>query len=67
MNPLVSAAYRRNLVSSLIPKRGECADDAEEYQRSKIELTDSVDKQLRLQACHQKKYPRFIQCPGVFL
>jgi TnpA family transposase len=53
---LLCYAHRRllkindHLVSSLIQKMGKYADDAEEYQRSKIELTDSVDKQLRLQA-----------------
>jgi TnpA family transposase len=53
---LLCYAHRRllkindHLVSSLIQKMGKYADDADEYQRSKIELTDSVDKQLRLQA-----------------
>ncbi len=55
---LLCYAHRRllkindHLVSSLIQKMSKYIDGAEEYQRSKIELTDNVDKQLRLQAYH---------------
>jgi len=53
---LLCYAHRRllkindHLVSSLIQKMNKYAEGAEEYQRSKIELTETVDKQLRLQA-----------------
>ena len=53
---LLCYAHRRllkindHLVASLIQKMDKYADGADEHQRSKIELTESVDKQLRLQA-----------------
>jgi TnpA family transposase len=40
-----------SLVTSLIQKMNKYADDAEDYQRSKIELLTNVDTKLRNQAC----------------
>ena len=40
-----------HLVSSLIQKMTKYADDANDYQRSKIELIENVDSKLRQQAC----------------
>ncbi|MDD5581380.1 MAG: hypothetical protein PHY16_19190 [Methylobacter sp.] len=39
-----------HLVSSLIQKMAKYSDGAEDYQRSKIELMETVDIQLRKQA-----------------
>lgn len=54
---LLCYAHRRflkindHLVSSLIQKMAKYADGADDYQRSKIELMETVDSQLRKQAC----------------
>lgn len=40
-----------HLVSSLIQKVTKYAGEADEYQRSKIDIAEAVDKQLRNQAC----------------
>ena len=40
-----------HLVSSLIQKMTKYADDANDYQRSKVELIENVDSKLRQQAC----------------
>jgi len=54
---LLCSAHRRflkindHLISSLIQKMAKYADGADDYQRSKIELMETVDSQLRKQAC----------------
>lgn len=54
---LLCYAHRRflkindHLVSSLIQKMTKYTDDANDYQRSEIELIENVDSRLRQQAC----------------
>ena len=54
---LLCYVYRRflkindHLISSLIQKMAKYADGADDYQRSKIELMETVDTKLRQQAC----------------